>query len=111
MFTQKTTTIRTYHFKNSDFKKMRDIYCKWTLNPHDNVKNELTAAQLFEMRSEFFRAITAHIDANRIAVDTSHKSGDAENAVRVIQALLEKTEELEKDFEEFDTLTDYDGAM
>lgn len=111
MFTQKTTTIRTYHLRSADFKKMRDIYCKWTLNSHDSVKNELTAAQLFEMRSEFFNAITHHIDVNSIALDTAHKSGDAENAVRVIQALLEKTEDLEKDFGEFDSLTDYDGVM
>ncbi len=111
MFTQKTTTIRTYHLNRSDFKKMRDIYCKWTCNSHDSVKNELSAAQLFEMRSEFFKAITRHIDANSVALDTAHKSGDAENAVRVIQALLEKTEELEKDFGEFDSLTDYDGAI
>lgn len=111
MLTQKTTTIRTYHLRNSDFKRMREIYCKWTPNSYDSVKNELTAAQLFEMRSEFFKAIARHIDANSVALDTAHKSGDAENAMRVVQALLEKIEELEKDFGEFDQLTDYDGAI
>lgn len=111
MFTQKTTTIRTFHLRNSDFKRMREIYCKWTPNSHDSVKNELTAANLFEMRSEFFKAITRHIDANSVALDKAHKSGDAESAVRVIQAMLEKTEELERDFQEFDQLTDYDGAI
>ncbi len=63
------------------------------------------------MRSEFFKAITSHIKGNSIALDTAHKSNDAEHAVRVIEALLEKTEELERDFAEFDQLTDYDGAI
>lgn len=108
MFSQKTTTIRTYHLSKKNFQRMREIFCKWTNNGYDDIKNVFSAQELYEIRSEFFKAVSAHLIDTQKVLDEIQS--DTQDNKRVIKALIDKTIDLEDDCQEFDTLTDYDGA-
>ena len=111
MFREKRTTITTYHLPTAKFKKMRSIFCKWTNNEIEDIPNIFSAKELFELRSEFFKAVTQHLAATQQTLDKVMQHGNDENAKRVIRALIDKTSELEDDSAIFDELTDYDEPV
>lgn len=109
MFRQRTTTVHTYHLSKKDFKTVCEIFCKWTNNSHDSIKNDFTADGLFKMRKEFFQAVTKHLAETQKSLDSITQKDEA--AKRAVKALIDKTIQLEEDCHKFDELTDYDDLI
>ena len=119
MFKETTTTIHKYYLTKQNFKEVRKIFCTWTDTDYESVRNDLTADELFKMRSKFFQTVTKHLAETQKTLDNviqdAEKYKDNEHIMtlskRVIKGLIDKIRSLEKDSDRFDELTDYDDPI
>ena len=111
MFKETTTTTIKYYLTKQNFKEVRKIFCTWTNTDYESIKNDLTADELFKMRSKFFQAVTNHLAETQKTLDNIIQDKDDELTKRVIKSLIDKIHSLKKDSDRFDELTDYDDPV
>ena len=90
MFKETTTTTIKYYLTKQNFKEVRKIFCTWTNTDYESIKNDLTADELFKMRSKFFQAVTNHLAETQKTLDNIIQDKDDELTKRVIKSLIDK---------------------